>query len=93
MPTTARQRPLPLALTLLCSALPALAFEPPPDASSLNKAFPGESYSPYAFPFGVEVPMKTQERAYTSLIWDTPPAARDTDTAAQQAPTPSKQRS
>ena len=37
-----------LACVLSVSAVASHAFEPPPDASSLSKAFEGESYSPYA---------------------------------------------
>lgn len=36
------------AASLLALPSVSLAFEPPPDSSSLNKAFEGESYSPYA---------------------------------------------
>lgn len=38
-----------IAFLLSCSlVVPSAAFEPAPEGSSLNKAFPGHSYSPYA---------------------------------------------
>ncbi|SDK45267.1 Protein of unknown function [Aliiruegeria lutimaris] len=48
----------------------AMAFEPSPDASSLNKAFPGKSYSPYADRGFPSMPLWGDTHLHTSTSFD-----------------------
>ena len=57
---------LPLALAIS----PAAAFEPTPDASSLNMAFEGESYSPYAGRSFPTFPLWGDTHLHTSTSFD-----------------------
>jgi hypothetical protein len=57
-------------LTAFFAAPPGFAFEPTPDASSLNKAFPGKSYSPYAERGFPSRPLWGDTHLHTSTSFD-----------------------
>ena len=59
-----------LACVLSVSAVASHAFEPPPDASSLSKAFEGESYSPYAARSFPSQPLWGDTHLHTSTSFD-----------------------
>ncbi len=59
-----------LSASAVCLATAAVAFEPPPEGSSLNKAFKGESYSPYAARSFPSRPLWGDTHLHTSTSFD-----------------------
>ncbi|HDY82838.1 MAG: hypothetical protein DRQ65_01320 [Gammaproteobacteria bacterium] len=67
---------VPMVLTVILSISPAWAQVAMPTKEQVSSVLAAPEFSPYAGRFGVDmpddVPMMTQERAYTSPIWYTP---------------------
>jgi len=59
-----------LALSTVLAGANAFAFEPAPEGSSLNKAFPGKSYSPYAERGFPSRPLWGDTHLHTSTSFD-----------------------
>jgi hypothetical protein len=59
-----------LAMSTILAGTSAFAFEPTPEASSLNKAFPGKSYSPYAERGFPSRPLWGDTHLHTSTSFD-----------------------
>ena len=64
-----RMRLLPILLIAALTA-PLTAQEPPPDPNTLSKAFPGESYSPYAKRSFPSFPLWGDTHLHTSTSFD-----------------------